>query len=51
MKNQQQGEPSPLKKIARVIDRIDQNIEEWIHHFINQIDQESYHSKENDNRV
>lgn len=45
MKNQKQNNSFSLKKLSMTLDRIDQNIEEWMHHFINQIEQESNRGK------
>lgn len=47
MNSYKQNDLSSLKKISATIDKIDQNIEEWVHYFINQIEQESYNSNKN----
>lgn len=32
----------PLRKITNTIKEIDQRIEEWVHHYIEQIEKNSY---------
>lgn len=41
MKKQLQNSSSSFKKIFMIIEEIDQNIEQWVNHFINQIEKEN----------
>lgn len=50
MNSYKQNDLSSLKKISATIDKLDQNIEEWVHHFINQIEQAAYNSNKNRER-